>query len=403
MDKTEEHSAEENKEPSAEKNERSSAEKNEEPSAEENEEPSAEENKEAASPTVDAAPARGGALAGLSLVVALLALAASGWLYYVSQFRATETEPDPSAGLREELGAHIRQAGQAAVEERRQLDEFTADLQASLQQELRLLRSANEEQFNSLQAALTSQRRRLLEYTTTDRSDWMLAEGEYLLRLANQRIIMASDTASAIALLGSADSILLELDAPELYPVRAVIARDLAALRAVPRVDVEGTWLRLQALIGEIDRLVLFELPGAPNDPAPVAADSWEQRLQQGFSAALGKVSNYVLVTTRDAPYRPALSPQWEGMVRQNLRMLLEQARAALLSGNQVLYQHSLENTRRWLNEFFSLKESGVSALDAELEELLQLSVGQDYPDINGSLLALKAVINSRHMIAEDQ
>ena len=93
---------------------------------------------------------------------------------------------------------------------------------------------------------------------------------------------------------------------------------------------------------------------------------------------------------------------QLEDHVHSNFRRARwEQARAALLSGNQRLYTQSLENTRRWLNEFFSLQESGVSALDAELAGLLTLSVGREFPDINDSLSALKTVVNARHMVEE--
>ena len=41
-------------------------------------------------------------------------------------------------------------------------------------------------------------------FNASDRDGFLLAEAEYLLRLANQRLIMASDTESAAALLASA-------------------------------------------------------------------------------------------------------------------------------------------------------------------------------------------------------
>jgi uroporphyrin-3 C-methyltransferase len=346
------------------------------------------------------APARRNVLAGLAFILSLIALGVSAWLYYLSYIAAPAPEPDSGIDVRAELNAHAQKLSQAAASERQSLRDSATELQRGLQQELQSLRQMHEDSYQELKAAQTSQRQRLLAYATTDRSDWMLAEAEYMLRLASQRVIMTGDTRSAIALMSAADDILLELDDSELYPVRAAIATDLATLRAQPQIDVEGTWLRLQALIGRVDTLMLFTLPtAAVSKPPP--AEGWKQRLAQGFRAALDKVSGYVVITSRDAPYKPVLSPQWEGMVRQNLRMLLEQARAALLSGNQTLYQHSLENTRHWLNEFFSLEESGVSALDSELEDLSTITVSQQYPDINGSLSALKTLINTRHMVAE--
>ena len=59
---------------------------------------------------------------------------------------------------------------------------------------------------------LSEQQAELDRYSVNDRDDWLLAEAQYLLRMANQRLIMANDVGAAQALLGSADTILLELD-----------------------------------------------------------------------------------------------------------------------------------------------------------------------------------------------
>ena len=45
------------------------------------------------------------------------------------------------------------------------------------------------------------------------------------------------------------------------------------------------------------------------------------------------KLSDYIVIRRRDVPMQALMDPQWEGLVRQNLRMLLEQAQVALLSG----------------------------------------------------------------------
>ena len=113
----------------------------------------------------------------------------------------------------------------------------------------------------TLQEQLSQQQAELSSYSARDRDDWLLAEAQYLLRMANQRLIMADDVAAAQALLGSADKILLELDDVRLHEVRAAVASDLAAVRAVPRVDVEGVYLRLAALIEQAGKLVIFQLP----------------------------------------------------------------------------------------------------------------------------------------------
>lgn len=351
-------------------------------------------------PTLAAAPARksGAAMliAVLALLLALAAAVASGWTFYQSQMVQPSGVEDVS---RLQLEIEALQASTAA--QQRQVDKNLAAQQQVLQRQLEQRTAGYDQRLAALQDGQNSQRERLLEYATTDRSDWMLAEAEYLLRLANQRIIMAADVRSAKALLQSADQILLELDSADLMAVRAAIATDLAALRAVPEVDVEGTWLRLQALVGQIDALRLFEVPQQePLATGPAPSGDWQQRLQHGVAAALAKLSRYIVINRRDTPYEPMMGPQWEQLVRQNLRMLLEQSRAALLSGNQQLYEQSLANSRFWLAEFFNQDTAGVAALDAELAALAAVTVTRNYPDISASMMAVKTVINTRHLAA---
>ena len=83
--------------------------------------------------------------------------------------------------------------------------------------------------------SLNGQQQRLLNMSTTNREDWLMAEAEYLLRLANQRVLIERSATSAVGLLESADAIMEQVAAglgdPELFAIRRAIAQDLAALR----------------------------------------------------------------------------------------------------------------------------------------------------------------------------
>ncbi|MCY4427271.1 MAG: uroporphyrinogen-III C-methyltransferase [Halieaceae bacterium] len=358
-------------------------------------------NKQVAADTPATAARRGrgsGLIAPLALLLALTALGLSGWQYYqAQQVQAND------ASLRRALQTQVS-AAEARLQtwQNNSLQELN-DTQQNLNEQLRQWRDDSQARYGQLQALLQEQRRRLSELEGVDRSNWMLAEVEYLLRLAGQRLAMAADLRSAIALLGSADGILQQLDQPGMHAARMAIAGDLAALRGAPRPDIEGTWMRIQALAGQVDNLALFTLPAPIADSRPAesagnqpAAGPFQQRLQSSVRAALQKLSSYVVVRRRQAPYEALMDPQWESMVRQNLHMLLGQSRSALLSGNQKLYTQSLADARRWLAEFFSLNETGVAALDAELAALEALPVRREAPDISNSINAIKALISAR-------
>ena len=269
---------------------------------------------------------------------------------------------------------------------------------AALEESLREQRARLAEQQARIaeqQARLTEQQRRLGELSAEDKRAWQLAEVRYLLRLANQRLIMTGDTLSAAALLRSADNTLRELGDADLHPLRAAVAADLAAVRAVPALDIQGLYLRMEALMSQVDALVLFELPERPASEPPSAED-WKARLAQGYAAAVAKLSEYIVVSRRDVPIEALMDPQYEGLVRQNMRMLLEQAQGAMLSSDELLYRKSLERAEGWVTQFFKEDERSARAMAEELRRLRDERVAVSLPDLSASLAALDAVMRTR-------
>lgn len=295
----------------------------------------------------------------------------------------------------EQLRERARQIAGQAEEAKRLQQDFSRRL-ASLEGELAAARQALDEKLATFDSQLARQRAQLEQFSADDRDSWLLAEAQYLLRLANQRLIMTGDTEAAQALMRSADGILRELDDAGLLDVRRALASDIAAVRAVPSLDLEGTYLRLSALIEQAADLVIFELPELHEETAPVEAEGWRDRLRLGYEKALSKLSAYVVFRRRDEPVEALMDPQWEGMVRQNLRMLLEQAQVAMLSGNQRLFRESLERARGWVGQFFHSDEQSARAMARELEALASTRISVDIPDASRTLQAMQAVMAGR-------
>jgi len=342
------------------------------------------------------------AVAWLALLLALVAAGGLGWLVREQLLRG-------DTGVTARLDAIEASAGRAAPDLDGLKRQWRAELDAALEkmqagagdldgQTSRLSQSLEsvQAQLADLSGRLAQQGTELARYSADERDDWLLAEAQYLIRLANQQLLMAGDAAAAQSLLESADRILLQLDDPRLHDARAAVAVDLAAVRAIPRIDVEGLYLRLAALVEQADKLVIFELPEREARPGPEPADTWRARLRQGYEAALAKLSDYIIIRRRDEPMQALMDPQWEGLVRQNLRMLLEQAQIALLSGNQLLYRDSLERAQHWVQKFFESDEAAARAMSREISALAQTNIATDLPDISGSVEALDAVMKQR-------
>ena len=359
-------------------------------------------------PTAASAPARAtepapqkkasSAVAWLALLLVLGLAAGAAW--YIMQLQQRETallarlaDVESLAGARDD---NVQQLGDRWD---RDLQSGLGRLEDELEGGLSGLRGEAEQQARAVQEfddQLADLRAELARFSAVDRKSWLLAEAEYLLRLANQRLIMAGDAESAQVLMSSADKILRELDEAALHDARGAVAADLAAVRAVPSVDVEGIYLRLAALVEQADQLVIFQMPDAEPRLEQAPADDWQDRLQQGYESALLKLSDDIVIRRRDVPMQTLMDPQWEGLVRQNLRMLLEQAQVALLSGNQTLYAESLQRANHWVAEFFESDESAARAMASEIDQLADLRIAVEMPDISRSLSALDDAIERR-------
>ncbi len=248
-----------------------------------------------------------------------------------------------------------------------------------------------------LQSRLTDAIKQVEAGRQTSQSDWWIAESEYLLRLANQRILMEKRPEGALTLLRSADKILHELDDVTLFKLREAIAKEIASLEAVPKLDIEGTYLRLSAMIGQIQNLATLsveqrpELPEMLNKITPGLIDeAMQQEVKSSLSKALTRLESLVVIQHHDQPIEPLLSPEKGTQLRESLQLLLEQTQLAMLRQQQKIYDQSLERAANLIERYFDLKTASAKALLAAISELKKLTVEPEMPDISGSLTLLQ-------------
>ena len=107
------------------------------------------------------------------------------------------------------------------------------------------------------QAQIQALRQLVQERDSAPPRHWLLAEIEYLLQLAAQKVWLQQDFATALALLASADEKLAKLDDPSLTPVRQAIAADSAQLQQIQVPDLSQLHIKLQQLRKLSDSLAL--------------------------------------------------------------------------------------------------------------------------------------------------
>ncbi len=368
-------------------------------------------------PVVAAAPAAKGGrgLALLSLVLALGAVGGAGYLYYElihkrpyqarfdavdervgalvrsateegaakTQALATELAEDLS-GLRGEfqaLGGDLEQLsgafGQLRTEQSTTIDEALAAQQSRLER---------------TEASLIESLNRVANQAPPTQEEWKLAELEYLLRIANHRVLMEKDADGALRLLETADAMLAELDDFGLHAVRAALADEILSLKRLGKNDVQGLFLRLEALKRNLSGLPLDVPEYLKATPAESAAVAEEEAGRRSPVTALAEaMGTFFKIRELRTEIRPLLAPEEVTYLEMNLRLMIEQAQLAALRGQADIFEQSIDNAIDWLNDHLDADAPDVVSIIRELTALREISVVRDMPDISGSLRELIA------------
>ena len=322
-------------------------------------------------------PVRSGRISsGLALIAAGIALIGTGYLWYTLMYQRHDL-----------LAIDVPATLETLTEETKALKEGLSDLeeqQTSLLETQETLKSAVEKVQNDL---------------GRHRADWILAETEQLLLIANRRLQLARDTASALAALRAADRNLELLANPNLIGVRRQLAREITVLESLEKSDIAGVSLRLGSLADGIDRLPLSqELRGQVLAQADISANA-SSEAQDGWQSARGMwhdVLGLVRIRRQDATERPLLPPEQQYFVRENLRLMLYGAQQALLQGHVLTYQNNLKTASRWLTEHFDGTAQPVQTARAELDKLRATPLMSELPDISASLEILRKTTGRR-------
>lgn len=338
-----------------------------------------------ATPEIQHAPrSKGGrGLALLALVVSLVAVATSAWIWRDAQ----------------QVKSSSQQRGAAETSQRGELEQSVAALRREvdrLEAGRAALESSRQDSFNDV--ARLSQRLGNIEGQMTSmqgisdetRKRWIISEVEYYLQIANARLQLAGDVKSTISALRLADGRLSAMDDPAMLEVRRVIRSELTDLGAVDVPDIQGIALTLGSLGTRIGQLPLSRAVMAKTEAMTsktgVEEDGWDRAVSKVGEA----FKDIVSVRKTDEQITPLLSVSEEFFLRRNLELKLEAARLALLHGDEASFRESLRSARAWLGQYFDTSDSATSNAIETLAGLEMQSIQPALPDISGSLSLLR-------------
>ncbi len=352
-------------------------------------------------------PRRGGSwLAFFAFLFSVAALAGTGWMWW--QDMASEgqeedrvfTEIARLESSDSELSLKLNQIRDqvdtlAAGDVGAEFAAMQARLEADRAQMAAVDKSTREQMAlsRSLQAATESMQGRLLaaEAALSGMStreldaggELDLAEVDYLLRLANERLKLFSDPAAADQARAVADMHLEALDNPMYLGVRQEIAaarRSLSEIEIPDYLAIAGTLDSIQAAIPSLS------FPGeqdAASEADPVDEAGWWDKLKSVFS-------NLVTVRRSTEAESERISLEDKDYVRQRVWLQLEIAHLSLMRRDQEAFRNSLLRVKESLSDWFDAGDSAFQAVGQEIDELLEIEISLEVPDITGPWSTLR-------------
>jgi uroporphyrinogen-III synthase/uncharacterized protein HemX len=270
-----------------------------------------------------------------------------------------------------------------------------SDQIAANQQEMTTLRQAvSDAQSNSksLQEALTAQQNAINQFHNTDQTKDALNVGEaqYLAALAQDNLQIGDNVPLVINLLQTADQKIKDLTDPKLLPLRKAFATDIAALQAVPVVDITGIYLQLSALNLQTDKLPLPTLRPT-QDTTETTPDGkrvvwWKRGLQNSWDV----IRKMVVIRYNKSGQIPFMTPDQQLYLYQNLHAMFEQAMWAVVHKQPQIYQASLTQAADWIRQYYINDAPATQAILTSITQLQAQNIKPALPTIDATLQALR-------------
>ena len=305
---------------------------------------------------------KGRLLFWLFAIVVLFAAGAIGYFLYWEDFvrslpwNQVESEVTPVVAK----PAEIREVQSSS-------DEFRLRLEV-LESEVRSLEEENDE----LRALIANQATSNFQSVTASSIDQRLAEVEYLLRVAQQELMLEIDLGRPQAALRSAERVLMGLQDAALDELRALLTSNIRLLGDLVIVDTSEIHARISELKRQVSDLprITPEYVGNLNVSAEKSEsnDSEERSLISRVGDFFGSV--FVIRQHDTGTVRPVLSEMQDLLIEQRLALALDRAQSAILRKDVMLFAASLDECTAIVNEYIDQQHEATSKFRNELESL---------------------------------
>jgi uroporphyrin-3 C-methyltransferase len=310
--------------------------------------------------------------------------------------------------IQQALAQQSQDAGRQAIEARalaRQASELAQESAARLAvQETRL----------SEVALQRNQLEELMQSLSRSRDENLVVDIEANLRLAQQQAQLTGSMQPLVAALKSAQQRIERAAQPRLAPVQRALALDLERLASASVTDTAGLLARLDELLRQVDELPLKNAvaqaaatqrlaasarpssgPGSAADPASMLP-VWMAPLQRGWEAVKEELRGLVRVRRIDQPEAILISPDQAFFLRENLKLMLLNARLGILARQLDSARSDLLTAGAALNKYFDPAARRTQTAATALQQIQAHLKTAEAPRLDETLSALATAAAGR-------
>jgi uroporphyrin-3 C-methyltransferase len=312
----------------------------------------------------------------------IIGLAAAAGYYWWLQQQAARDYRDTISDLRQQLESRASNS---------RLDSSLAPLKAEI--------GGLESKIGSLtleQQGLREASEKLFELYGRDRNDWQFAEVEYLMRIAQHKLILQDDFEGAALTLQAASDKIAQTGDTGLLPVRVMISEEIADLKTRRRPDLVGMTLILAQLARQVRVL-------EPGFAVRVEETTTQPQQLQASKDWLDRLGAFIdsLVEVRHETAKPTEIEASIADVSETLEDNLKLARWAVLDRDARQYDQLISQSLRLLREFYDLDNAANNDFLRQLQDLQKMQLKPEKPDITGSLRELQRILSQRENAPE--
>ncbi len=225
---------------------------------------------------------------------------------------------------------------------------------------------------------------------------WILAEVDYLLRLANRRLQVARDIQGAIAALASASERLYDLGDLTLFPVRQQLSEDIAKLKSIKEADVNGVAMALDQMSNYIHELPFKSVQEEVKSQLDKKAET-ETQISVGDDFAdsvITTIMNIGDIKIHQRSIAPASSAKQQQQYEVILRTHILAARLAALRNDEQQFIYEINKALDILKQYYQQDDNRIQQMQQDLTKFSSIKLLPELPTLSTSWLLLNKLIN---------